>query len=112
MHAFADEHDRPASVSDESGFGVGCTVHAVPSQRSASGSSKGPFRELPTATQVVTDGHDTADSAPSIGASGAGAGWTVHAVPSHRSARTGRVSPGLPTAVHAAGELHDTPRNV
>ena len=67
---------------------------------------KGKLRESPTATQAAADPQETPFRVPSM----AGVAWTAQALPFHRSASVAS-EPGMlyePTAVHAAGAVHDT----
>jgi hypothetical protein len=76
----------------------------VPFHRSASV----PALDPPTAVQAADDVQATPDrNAPA----GLGAGWIYQLLPFHRSARVLRGVPcGVaPTAVHADGDVHDTP---
>src|SRR5215472_9572251 len=87
------------------GLGVYWVLQVVPAHRSASV----PASEPPTAVQDDDDVHATADK--KADPAGLGVGWTRQRLPSHRSAsalpRGAEVDP--PTAVHAVGEVHDTP---
>jgi hypothetical protein len=112
VHAEGDEHETPPKKSPcpsvPGGVGVDWTVHVVPSHRSASS----PEAVLPTAVHAETEVHETAPrKAP--GLPEVGVGWMVQVVPSHRSVIVPTLLPELskapPTAVHATGELHETP---
>jgi hypothetical protein len=67
--------------------------------------------ELPTAVHALGEVHDTPSSTAAIAPVGLGARWIVHFVPFHLSASGAatRGRPELPTAMHAVGEVHDTP---
>jgi hypothetical protein len=94
-------------------------VHDVPSHCSARVSSVSPGVLLsglvysPTAMHDVADEHETPRTmTESTSCFGTGITCVVHVVPSHRAATSRRDNPSLsdayPTAVHAAGDEHDT----
>jgi hypothetical protein len=90
---------------------VGWIVHRIPSHFSASGTAV-PLLLVPdpTAKQLPAVGQDTALK-PLLPPGSAGTAWSVHLVPSHRSAN-GVPAPELesnPTAVQASGAAQDTP---
>jgi len=105
----ADGHatpDRPPPPC--AGLGLGWMVHRVPFHRSASV----PAFELPTAVHAEVDAHATPLRKPPP-RDGLGVGWMVHRVPFHRSARVWEAPAWLmlfPTAVHADGAVHETPK--
>jgi hypothetical protein len=110
VHADADAHATVFKKANcaPAGLGVGWMVHRVPFHRSASV----PAFELPTAVQDEADWHATPDRAPPP-CDGLGVGWMVHRVPFHRSARVWEAPAWLtlfPTAVHADGAVHETPK--
>ena len=108
VQAEEDEHDTlfRKAPCDPDGFGVGLTVHVVPSHCSASVTPPAEgLAVVPTAVQAEDEVHDTEvrlGDGPGLGVD-----WMLHAVPSHRSASVPRLEP--PTAVHAAEDVHDTP---
>jgi hypothetical protein len=61
--------------------------------------------EAPTAVHADADAQDTPLRKPPP-CGGLGVDWTVHRVPSHRSASVPALD--LPTAVHADADVHDT----
>jgi len=71
------------------------------------------FGELdPTAVHAVDDRHTTRFSELNTAPVGLGVAWIDQEVPFQRSAnvvRLERVLPVLPTAVHAVGDVHETP---
>jgi hypothetical protein len=70
------------------------------------------FAKPATVVQAVRMGHEIALPLMSYVPGRLGVGWTLHSVPSHRSAIVD-VGPENadrnPTAVHAEGEEHETP---
>jgi hypothetical protein len=65
-----------------------------------------------TVVQAVRMGHETAGPLMSYVPGRLGVGWTLHCVPSHRSATIVRGPENAnraPTAVHAEGEEQETP---
>jgi hypothetical protein len=73
---------REATMLAGSTLGLGWVAHAVPFHRSRSGRVTVPPKELPTAKQLVVDGHDTARSSLREPPGAA----IDHAVPFQRSA--------------------------
>jgi len=112
VHADGEEHDTPLKKSPfpsvPDGVTADCTVHAVPSHRSASS----PESVVPTAVHAETEVHETAPRAYP-GLCEVGDGWRVQAVPFHCSATVPsglrELSTLTPTAVHAVADVHDTP---
>jgi hypothetical protein len=88
--------------------GVGWMLQAWPFQRSAIVPAK--FPELsntgPTAVQEVAEVHETPPRPLPAAPAGVGTCWTLHLVPSQRSAR--EPAGVFPTAVQAAAEVHET----
>jgi len=105
----ADEQDTPSnSLPLVTGFGLDCSTHLVPFQRSATVSNLEPVALLfPTAVQAVADEQDTPTRTPSLEPDGFGVGWTTHLLPFQRSASV-PLGP-YPTAMQALAEEHDTP---
>ena len=107
VQAPAEVQDTASRTLEGWGLGVCRTVHAVPSHASA---SVLPWED-PTAVQALAEVQDTPFRALSL-ADGLGAARSDHAVPFHASARVSW-PPALlvyqPTAMHARGEVHDTP---
>src|SRR5262249_61005709 len=69
------------------GLGTGWVRQPVPSQRSASGSSRWPLsKNWPTAVQARGDGQETPESPAETVPAGTGDGWTRQRLPSQRSA--------------------------
>ena len=88
-HALEDVHDTPERKLDcaPDGFGTDCTAQKVPFQRSASATPVPELSvKLPTAVQPEADEHDTAFKNVPCDPGGSGIDWTLHRVPSHRSA--------------------------
>ncbi len=83
VHALVEAHDTADSnvVDAPVGFDVGWIVHAWPSHTSANVTSGPPpdATEDPTATQLLSEVHDTADSSLFGAPVGFGVGWIVHA---------------------------------
>jgi hypothetical protein len=82
-------------------------LQLLPSHRSATVNGAG-VKISPTAVHAEGDEHETPlkkSPCPSV-PGGVGVDWTVHVVPSHRSASSAEAV--LPTAVHALGEVHET----
>ncbi len=69
------------------------------------------YVEMPTATHLTTDMHDTDDNEFVWPPGGLGDACTAHAVPSQRCASVFPKPWLSPTAVHADCELHDTPQS-
>jgi len=92
---------------------MGKIFHVVPFQRSASGIGSGVVGpEAPMAMQNDPVGHDTPPKLLPWDPEGLGVGWIRQVVPFHRSARVTKVPAPLlvwPTAVHDAGDVHETP---
>jgi hypothetical protein len=94
VHMVEEVHDTPEKKLDcaPDGFGTDCTAQEVPFQRSASAT---PLPELsvklPTAVQLEADEHDTAFKNVPCDPGGSGIDWTLHRVPSHRSANAWNV---------------------
>jgi len=92
---------------------MGKIFHVVPFQRSASGIGSGVVGpEAPMAMQNDPVGHDTPPKLLPWDPEGLGVGWIRQVVPFHRSARVTKVpAPSVvwPTAVHDAGDVHETP---
>ena len=107
VQALAEVHDTASRTLEGWGLGVCRIVHAVPSHASASVLPP----EDPTAVHTLAEVHDTPFRALRL-AGGLGAARNDHAVPFHASARVSW-RPALlvyqPTAMHARGEVHDTP---
>ena len=83
------------------------TLQLLPSHRSATVNGAG-VKISPTAVHAEGDEHETPlkkSPCPCV-PGGAGVDWTVHVVPSHRSASSAEAV--LPTAVHALGEVQET----
>jgi hypothetical protein len=89
VQADEDEHATlpKKAPCDPAGVGVDCTVHFVPSERSASGSPPAKnWPVAPTATQAEADVHETENSvAPGLAL--VGCGWMLQLAPSQRSIR-------------------------
>jgi hypothetical protein len=86
---------------------VSWTLQLLPSHRSATVSGAG-VKITPTAVHAEGDEHQTPPKkspCPCV-PGGVGVDWTVHVVPSHRSASSAEAV--LPTAVHGLGEVHET----
>ena len=91
---------------------MGRICHLVPFHRSASGRhTRDRLTVIPTASHADGDTQDTPAKALHAAPAGLGAGWTRQLLPSHRWASALPGVPGAdpPTAVHAVGEVHDTP---
>jgi hypothetical protein len=86
-------------------LGVGCTVHWVPSQRSAMMDGPPGPKTVPTAVHAEGEEQETLFRLSPF-PSGVTGDCKVHAVPSHRSASI-PVSV-FPTAVQAEAEVHET----
>ena len=83
------------------------TLQLLPSHRSATVNGAG-VKITPTAVHAEGDEHETPPKlspCPCV-PGGVGVDWTVHVVPSHRSASSPEAV--FPTAVHALGEVHET----
>jgi len=83
-----------------------CVAHAVPFQRSASGTVLVPLKNDPTAVHAFGARHDTPLRDGSEPPAGMGVLWMVQVVPFQASAQIWPVAE--PTAVHAVAELQDT----
>ena len=84
-------------------------VHPLPSHRSATvAGGEDEKKTTPTAVHAEGDEHQTPPKKPPCPCvpGGLGVDWTVHVVPSHRSASSAEAV--WPTAVHALGEVHET----
>jgi len=110
VHALGEVHEtafRKAPALAE--VGVGWMLQVVPSHRSVIVGPAG-LPELstaaPTAVHANCDVHETPVKKPPGVPGGVGVDWTVHVVPSHRSASSPEAV--FPTAVHALGEVHET----
>ena len=89
MQAAGELHDTPLNPEPAApaGPGTAWTLHAVPFQRSASGTVVwAPSVSFPAAVQAAAAGHDTARSSPACDPAAAETGWMLQAVPFHRSA--------------------------
>jgi hypothetical protein len=95
------------------GAGMGRVFQVLPFHRSESGDGLGVLGpEAPVAMQNERVGQDTVPKMLPWAPRGLGVGWTRQVVPFHRSARATRMPALLvvwPTAVHAAGDVHETP---
>src|SRR5215467_11216344 len=95
------------------GAGMGSVFQVLPFHRSASGDGLGVLGpEAPVAMQNERIRQDTAPRMLPWDPPGLGVGWTRQVVPFHRSARATKVPALLvvwPTAVHDAGDVHETP---
>jgi hypothetical protein len=115
-HADADVHATPVrKPPPDAGLGVASIVHLVPFHRSANGTDT-PALPTPWPTAVHAEGneHDTPKSALRLIPTGLGVGWTVHVVPSQRSARVTTTPECLvksPTAVQEDVLEQETPRS-
>lgn len=116
-------HDTAASLLKGAAvFGLGTTVHVIPSQCSTNVAPVPPkfIWESPTAVQLETAGHDTPKS--SLSALGGprplsatlGLGTIVQAAPSHCSTRVfwRPLRMNVPTAVQVVVATHDTPTSL
>ena len=111
MHRFADVHDTPDRTPSPLAIcGVGSISHLLPFQRSANGSTGAvPVPLFPTATQALSEEHDTPHRTPPP--VGLGVRWTDHLVPFHRSMNGRPRGAPWPTAVQARVDVHDTPNS-
>jgi hypothetical protein len=115
VHADGDVQDTEPMMTPcaPAGVGTGRIFQVVPFQASASGDGLGVLSpEAPVAMQNAPVGHDTPPRPLPGAPPGLGVGWTRQAVPFHRSARATKVPAPLvvwPTAVHDAGDVHETP---
>jgi hypothetical protein len=110
VHALGEVHETaPRKAPGLAEVGVGWMRQAVPSHRSVIVPAGLPEVSecAPTAVQANCDVHETPVKKSPWVPGGVGVDWTVHVVPSHRSASS---SPEAvpPTAVHALGEVHET----
>jgi hypothetical protein len=109
VHALGEVHEtafRKAPGLAE--VGVGWMRQIVPSHRSVTVPTLLPelSKAPPTAVQANCDAQETPVRKLNCVPGGLGMDWTVHVVPSHRSASSPEAV--LPTAVHALGEVHET----
>ena len=114
VQAVLEAHDTPLNPSKAAPpwFGVVCTVHLVPFQRSASVAFA---FVVPTAVQAVGAVHETLSSSALVAPVGLGTDWIVHAVPFQRSASScswPATLPEPPTATQAVAEVHEIPRRM
>ncbi|HXL93442.1 MAG TPA: hypothetical protein VN969_31310 [Streptosporangiaceae bacterium] len=108
VHAVEDVHDTPYRIAPSAGcvnWGVRWIVQVAPFHFSARSFG------APTPMHEDREAHDTAYRLVST-TRGLGVRWIVHREPFHLSASdvvTGGAVSELPTAVHALGDVHDTP---
>jgi len=114
VHEIDDGHETAVSCTDLAppGYRVSSIDQRLPSQRSASITSKPVTAKNPTAVHDVGAAHETPVSWTAVVVSGVGVRWSAHREPFQRSAN-GAASPDRsvewPTAVHAQGDVHETP---
>jgi hypothetical protein len=101
----AGQETAERSLTDELLFGGSSKNQLLPFHRSARARACPPLTQWPTARQLVADGQDTPLSVVAVAPLRLAIGWSVQALPFHRSAKG---DPRPPTVVHADAELHDT----
>jgi hypothetical protein len=112
VHAEGEEQEtllkKSPVPSVPDGVTADCTVHVVPSHRSASS----PESVFPTAVQAEAEVHETAFRVYPVLAV-VGDGWMLHVAPFHSSATVpsalNELSNEPPTAVHAVADVYETP---
>jgi hypothetical protein len=99
---------------DPMGIGAACRCQRVPSHRSEKIPAGLPelLKMVPTAMHDDPDVQLTPNRAAAAAPAGSGVAWMLHRLPFHRSASV--VAPralgwAAPTAVHADGDVQDTP---
>jgi hypothetical protein len=113
-HADAEVHATPVrKPPPAAGSGVGWIVQVTPFQRSANRTDR-PARltPWPTAVHAEDEEQDTLTSSLTLIPGGLGVGWTVHLVPSERSARVATTPESRvksPTAVQEDELEQETP---
>src|SRR3974390_1290906 len=113
VHAAGPVHDtaRRSLLCDAEPLGLGTMDQVDPFHDSISVWSAVPLKNWPTAVHAAGPGHEMPNSSLSCDAEASGLGTMDQVDPFHDSISVWSAAPlkNWPTAMHAAGPVHDTP---